>query len=1223
MPDNVEEIKQLIARYWQKFASLVVGTLTIIKIYYDYSAKSTLTRLVITAGVGICIILLIRFPKIAIRLTRMILGRPPIPPDLKVFRGPRPYFEGDKLPGRNAATEECWQLLLQKPFLIIQGESGCGKSSFLNANLVPRLKTKFTVLECRVADDPIGRLACTCMRQPYRPSPENTDISHLPETIRKASSSSQDSSSPGDILKPVLIVMDQFEELFVTVNSETRLQFMSALRDAVHHSEIRLLIAIREDFSDLLLELCRATDPSQVTFNLGNYFSLHSFTKAEADGVLKEMLEPFHKGDPIARQSITGLASSLVNELLLPPRDKRRYQDDEKTVLPVELSITGMMIEHLGIEKVMSKGLGRFGGKVGLLRIYIDQSKEYVWRRTGVKGDRSLLILRQLVSPARTKWPQTPSGIAIGLNVPEKAVTAVLKAFADQFIVNTLPHNDQEGAPGTTVVQYELMHEHLVKVLMEAPQPILQKARDAEERLVFWQKRTDPLFLSPAGDASVTSPWRHFYAQPIPLSETMSLWRFATGIDQRRMLRRNLKGFFRRLASLPIIALLAIGVYWLWYTSDAHQIELVLKNAPADAITNLSSNENFEDAYEWPNVLIQSGRGEEAMAILAGINSSFVRSEGFASAATEFTRLGLIPSAEKALIQSMELSDDQYFYKKQATAINLLTDSLARKNEEAAIPPILDHLANTSARATAYAYYAITLSQLDRPAEAGNARGKIFAVVDAWPDSSVKAIKYLQLCNFMNNHIEFIAPRSMLNKALTWLPRRDTSFKLLVNLMKFCWQYGEQDTAMHIWSRISKLKFEEIYDDGFGSTGSLMQDAAKRPDIHRMITILLANTPPGHINDDVFNEIAIGLLLGGDHPDADLMINYLKRYTTKAAVYKTLASLAKNMGKDPSQFDELLRRSPGISSTFPAMPPDSVKGRSYKYPFFYQDATDEAIRIINSGNYTQGLTMALNYDFEPGESDRCCKPPSIPGEYSTYSDAYLSPLACALLAVLNKGETDSVNNYVPGLKSLFDKNLVLSYLMVRQEEGGELQKAAATQALILSNLTRLEKEPPRPKNSLSSASSIYFPVYNMASALLKKGQSDSAIFLMEHYIQDPDYKDARLSELVKSLSTDHKYEVALRAAALIRSVYTKETSLSDILLYSADSMDLNIILPMLPAAAHSGRLFNTTIQTIIGRVYNKFSLRRAKVVADSFSSPSYKLFAYTEILRQYIRKHSH
>src|SRR2546422_862368 len=78
------------------------------------------------------------------------------------------------------------------------------------------------------------------------------------------------------------------------------------------------------------------------------FYPLQAFTEGQAKDVLTAMLKPFYTDDPIAKQQIEEFQTAIVIELLRPPRDKRLNQDDEKTILPVELQTIGMMLEAIG-----------------------------------------------------------------------------------------------------------------------------------------------------------------------------------------------------------------------------------------------------------------------------------------------------------------------------------------------------------------------------------------------------------------------------------------------------------------------------------------------------------------------------------------------------------------------------------------------------------------------------------------------------------------------------------------------------------------------------------------------------------------------------------------------------------------------------------------------------------------------------------------------------------
>lgn len=590
------------------------------------SVSGTLALNYWVIGIGSFVLIAIRFPRVAFVITAVIWGRPKLlPPQGMTFRGPRPYSSEDQLPGRYADIDSCWMSIRHKPFFILQGESGCGKSSILNAALIPKCRERFRVVECRVADNPFDKLQYALKETYYKPDSGRDEMA-LAEAISSAFDASYiDTPNPPARHIPLLVCLDQFEEFFVAVRDQARTRFLAVLKEAIAQGKLRLVVAIRSDFRDLLDKVCREVDPEHKVLDLGSYYDLKAFRKEQAETVLNEMLAPLHNKEPILKQQLTDFTTALVDELLRAPRDPRVYQNDEKTVLPVELQIVGGMIESLGINHFSVTGLRRLGGKAGLLRAYLRDAKDYVFRKTAVPGEPALLILRQLISPARTKRVQTAQFISKSLGFPDEKITKVLDAFSDKYLVNRLPAGAAEGGAGPSISlnRYELMHEHLVNVLVEAPEQVLQAAKDAEERLSFWKERTKTVFGPDATGKHRSLPTllRSSMAMPIPLTENLRLWRFAFRNEEKRMLLRNLRGFGLRLA-IVILPLLGYGA---WTYTDPYQINTIIALAnvvPGETGSLFGSRRGYDyksgqyksgQGIEWCRALVRVGAFDEAV----------------------------------------------------------------------------------------------------------------------------------------------------------------------------------------------------------------------------------------------------------------------------------------------------------------------------------------------------------------------------------------------------------------------------------------------------------------------------------------------------------------------------------------------------------------------------------------------------------------------------------
>jgi energy-coupling factor transporter ATP-binding protein EcfA2 len=606
--ERLEMIRQLGAKYWKPAISATATVVAALKIIGDLEKGSPTHSTWVAIGVGVTILVIIRFPRVAFAITRVILGPPKLPSNPRpIFRGPRPFTAADagKLPGRDRDIDECWSKIREHSFFVIDGGSGCGKSSLLNAGLLPLARGEFTVVESRVSDDPFGKLRGKLLGTPYIKEREGVSHDELRRAIRQAA---QAGSNSADTRRTngLLLCLDQFEDLFTTVENEVRVRFLEVLKHAIELGQIRLVIGIRDDFFDLLMKLIQKVDPKHEVLDLGNSETVWPFSKRKAEAVLRELLKPIYdEQDPLLGRELDDFCDALVEELLRAPGDKRLYPGDQRSVLPVELQTVGMMIENFGDNNFSAKGVRDLGGKLGLLRQYLEDAKTYVWKRTGAPPEAALLILRKLISSAQPRrLPQAPGSIAMSLGVSAVTVKEVLDAFSTKYLVHQVV--DECGE-----IKYELMHDHLAQILVEAPDPILQRAKDASERLAFWSRRT--AVGAPAAIGDKGNRLLALLAQPIPIVESLRLWRFADSRGERPMLARSMRGFGMRVGVAVLFGTSLWAGWTLWTGTDANQIRTILADAPVDR----SYYGGDEDGVrQWARALECLGRDKEATGLM-------------------------------------------------------------------------------------------------------------------------------------------------------------------------------------------------------------------------------------------------------------------------------------------------------------------------------------------------------------------------------------------------------------------------------------------------------------------------------------------------------------------------------------------------------------------------------------------------------------------------------
>lgn len=230
---------------------------------------------------------------------------PELPDDACPYLGLAAFVEKDAMRffGRKRLIEELVERLRKTPLLAVVGSSGSGKSSVVRAGLIPTLK--------------VGAIAGSeqwSYLEPIVPGPAPMDTltgflerEVVPFTVGEEVASGVKT----DFLRPNILVIDQFEEIFTLCRSEAeRQQFamllLKLIRDAMQ--PWRIILTLRSDFETYIVRFPEL----QLLFDQGKV-QVPALSASELREVIKRPAEQ------VGLKFEAGVIEALLNDILGEP----------------------------------------------------------------------------------------------------------------------------------------------------------------------------------------------------------------------------------------------------------------------------------------------------------------------------------------------------------------------------------------------------------------------------------------------------------------------------------------------------------------------------------------------------------------------------------------------------------------------------------------------------------------------------------------------------------------------------------------------------------------------------------------------------------------------------------------------------------------------------------------------------------------------------------------
>ena len=497
------------------------------------------------------------------------------------YRGMRPFREEDSALffGREGDVERLLEAARRHKFVAVVGPSGSGKSSIVQAGLIPKLRVQhppsatWDVVSFIPGDRPFHQLAAALIATL---EPDLTETDRLAEGHKLGERlAAGEVPLDGVIARMIqksggtdrlLLVVDQFEEVFNKPSETERRAFVSRLLGAVERAPVTVLITLRASFYASAIAFSRELSENleRGVVNLG---------PMERDKLQRAIVEP-------ARRVAIKFEQGLVERIL----DDVGGEPGSLSLLEFALTELWARRQDRLLTHAAYDAIGRVDGAV-------DQRAEELF--TGLGPDQQLLARRVFT---RLWMPGGPGGAQdvrqrASINELGQGYWVIIKALADARLVVT----SRDPATGQDTV--EVAHEGLIRNWAR-----LRAWLAEDKEFLLWRQklRADVAEWEASGKEAAgllrgrqleeARRWRGERADELTAHEIEFIRQGELGLERELLGRvRSQRRLLLAAGASAAVLLVLASVAWLqWRIADQQRSVLVSKQAAFRAISQLS-----------------------------------------------------------------------------------------------------------------------------------------------------------------------------------------------------------------------------------------------------------------------------------------------------------------------------------------------------------------------------------------------------------------------------------------------------------------------------------------------------------------------------------------------------------------------------------------------------------------------------------------------------------
>ena len=513
--------------------------------------------------------------------------------------------------GRDKEIEELHSRVFQSRILVVYGISGTGKSSLINCGLANKFNdSDWLPVSIRRGININQSLKDNLLKNALdaAPSKKSTDAVRLIKSLYL------------DHFKPIFLIFDQFEEVFIFGSKSERDEFVVTIKRILDSDlQCRLIFSIREEYLAGLTEFEKV-----ISSFLDNRIRIEKMTRQNATRAIEGPCEVNGIGVE------TGLSNSVLEKL------NPDSPEVELTFLQVYLDKIFRLAsqENEDVQNLTNEHAEKVGDVKDLLGTFLEEQISQL-----DDPDTGLIILKSFVSVKGTKHQITEQEVIDYSRTLGKDVdTSVVKDLIQKFIkLRILRDKDEHG-------RYELRHDSLASAIYEkitlVEKELLEIRQFIENSWSTFERRN--IYLS-AADLEYIAP----YEDKLFLNEKLD-----TFISQSKRIIHKAR---RRRQNIGIITaavlILVLSFFTIWAMRERknalNQQSLAeeQKNAAVKAMTVADSAR--KDAIASKDLAIKN----EKIAVAAQEQSESARKEALVQKEIALSQKSL---AEKLSIEASE-----------------------------------------------------------------------------------------------------------------------------------------------------------------------------------------------------------------------------------------------------------------------------------------------------------------------------------------------------------------------------------------------------------------------------------------------------------------------------------------------------------------------------------------------------------------------------------------